>query len=145
MIYKDILNIKMILRAKEFGLELERLKLFLVGRGRELEEWKLTELLEMEDVSEVISHLEGTSYIPYLRDAIVGYDKERSVSVLEHALDVCFLHLLADLAIEHTNNLGVGIRFVVSREYETRNLKVIAKGLLEGLPLDTIKNALVIE
>jgi len=144
-IYRDILNIKTIVRGKQWGLETEKIHRLLVGRGRELEEWKLSELLEMENVPEVISHLEGTSYMPYLRDAIVEYEKEDSVSPLEQALDVCFLHLLSNLSVEHTTNLGVGIRFVVSKEYETRNLKVIAKGLLEGLPQDTIKKALVIE
>jgi vacuolar-type H+-ATPase subunit C/Vma6 len=143
--YKDILNIKTILRAKEWGLKRENIHKLLVGRGRELEDWKLTELVEMEDVPEVISHLEGTHYMPYLRDAIVEYEKEDSVSPLEHALDVCFLHLLSDLSVEHTTNLGVGIRFVVSKEYETQNLKVIVKGLLEKLSLDTIKKTVVTE
>ena len=143
--YRDILNIKTILRAKEWGLKTEKIHQLLVGRGRELEDWKLTELVEMEDVPEVISHLEGTHYMSYLRDAIVEYEKEDSVSPLEHALDVCFLHLLSDLSVEHTTNLGVGIRFVVSKEYETQNLKVLVKGLFEGLPLDTLKKTVVTE
>ena len=143
--YKDILNIKTILRAKEFGLKKEKITRLLVGRGRELEDWKLSELVEMEDVPEVISHLEGTIYMPYLRDAIVEYEKETSVFPLEHALDVCFLHLLSNLSVEHTSNLGVGIRFVVSKEYETQNLKAITKGVLEGLSLDTIKKTVVTE
>ncbi len=143
--YKDILNIKTILRAKEWGFQIEKINRLLVGRGRELEDWKLTELVEMEDVPEVISHLEGTSYMSYLRDAIVEYEKENSVSPLEQALDVCFLHLLSNLSVEHTTSLGVGIRFVVSKEYETQNLKAITKGVLEGLSLDTIKKTVVTE
>lgn len=144
-IYKDILNIKTILRAKEFGVKKEKITRLLVGRGRELEDWKLTELVEMEDVPEVISHLEGTRYMSYLRDAIVEYEKENSVSPLEQALDVCLLHLVSHLSVEHTTNLGVGIRFVVSKEYETQNLKAITKGLLEGLSLETIKKTVVTE
>ena len=108
-------------------------------------QFTIFKLVEMEDVPEVISHLEGTIYMSYLRDAIVEYEKENSVFPLEKALDVCFLHLLSNLSVEYTSNLGVGIRFVVSKEYETQNLKAITKGVLEGLSLDTIKKTVVTE
>lgn len=142
-IYKDILNIKAILRAKERKMDMEMA--MLVGAGREIAEWKIEELLEMEDISEVISHLEGTSYISSLRDAIVEYEEEKSVYPLEKALDECFIHLLANLSIEHSMDLGPGIRFVVSKEYEIQNLKAIAKGIGEGLPPEKIRPMWVIE
>lgn len=142
-IYKDILNIKAILRAREREMDIEMA--MLVGTGREIAEWKIEELLEMEDVSEVISHLEGTSYISSLRGAIVEYEEEKSVYPLEKALDECFIHLLANLSIEHSMDLGPGIRFVVSKEYEIQNLKAIAEGIGEGLPPEKIRPMWVIE
>ncbi len=145
LIYRDILNIKTLLRAKEYGLPQNLTRELLVGRGQELEEWKLEELLEMDNVPEVIGHLEGTAYMPFLAAAIVDYEKEKSASPLENALDKCFLHLLADLSMEQPLNLGAGIRFVVSKEYEIRNLKVIAKGLSENFSPETIRRLLVIE
>jgi vacuolar-type H+-ATPase subunit C/Vma6 len=41
--------------------------------------------------------------------------------------------------------MGPGIRFAVSKEYEVRNLKVVAKGIAEGVPSDQIKELMVVE
>lgn len=141
----DICNIKNVLRAKQFGYDASTcMKLFL-GEGREIAYWKFKEMAEVEQVSQVISSLEGTSYYDVLKDAIERYTQEKSVQALEDALDSLFLKLVKNISIQNYITIGPTIRFLVSKEFEIRNLKIIAKGIGENLSSDIIKSFLVKE
>ena len=141
----DIINIKNLLRAKQLGYDKEACKKLFLGEGREIASWKFDEMAEVDQVSQVISSLEGTSYYGVLKDAIEDYNKEGSVQVLEIALDGLFLKFVRDISTQNYITIGPTIRFLVSKEFEIRNLKVIAKGVDENLPLDSIKGFLVTE
>ena len=136
----DIMNLKAIFRAKYYGVPgVENL---LFGEGRELAGWTLEHMLKIDSISEIISLLEGTTYIELLRDAVPRFE-EQGVPALEMALDRQLLHVVADLARDDTMGLGTGIRFTVEKEYEARNLKVIAKGVAEGMPPEKIWDLVV--
>jgi len=141
----DILNVKNILRAKQLGYDEASCKKLFLGDGREIASWKFKEMTEVDQVSQVISSLEGTSYYDVLKDAIEQYDKEGSVQILENALDSLFLKLVKDISIQNYINIGPTIRFLVSKEFEIKNLKIIAKGIGENLSSDIIKNFLIKE
>ena len=141
----DIRNIKNALRAKQLGYDEQScMKLFL-GDGREIASWKYKEIAEVDSVSQVISSLEGTSYYNELKDAIEDYNKEQSVQVLENALDRIFLKQIKDISTQNYVTIGPTIRFLVSKEFEIKNLKIIAKGVDEHLPSEMIKGFLIKE
>lgn len=138
----DILNLKAILRAKYMGMDLSKENLF--GEGRELSYWQLEHFLKIDAVSEIISLLEGTSYIKPLRDALGEFERE-GVSALERALDRHFLSLVGGIAVENTMNLGPGIRFIIEKEFEAQNLRAIIKGVGEKMSAEEIWKILVVE
>ena len=140
----DIMNIKNILRAKQLGYDATTCKKLFLGDGREIATWKLNEMAELDHPPQVISALEGTSYFDVLKDAIEQYNKEKSVQVLENALDGHFLKLAGDISIQNYLNLGPTIRFLVSKEFEIKNLKVIAKGIGESFLSELIKPLLIV-
>jgi len=141
----DIINIKTLLRAKQLGYDLDSCKKLFLGEGQEFASWKFNELADVDDVSQVISGLEGTSYYGVLKDAIEDYTKEESVQVLENALDGLFLKLVKDISIQNYISIGPTIRFIVSKEFEIQNLKIVAKGIGENLSSDLIKTFLITE
>ena len=141
----DIINIKNILRAKQLSYNQELCKNLFIGEGQEIALWKYNELASLESVSQVISSLEGTSYYNTLKDAIEGYNKEKSVQLLEVALDQRFLKIVKDISTQNYINIGPTIRFLISKELEIMNLKIIAKGIAENLSKDFIKKFLVLE
>jgi len=122
----DIMNLKTILRGKHYGRK--GIEEYLLGGGWEIYEWKIEELLKIDSVTEIISMLEGTSYMPYLGQAINEYEK-KGVVALERALDRYMIKAAGDLATENYMGIGPGIRFLVEKEYEARNLKVVAKAI----------------
>lgn len=141
----DVLNIKNILRVKQLGYDANTCKMLFLGEGREIAPWKFNEISELEQPPQIISSLEGTSYFNVLKDAIEQYNTENSVQVLENVLDGYFLKLIRDISIQNYLSLGPTIRFLVSKEFEIKNLKVIAKGIGERLSSDLIKRFLITE
>jgi V/A-type H+-transporting ATPase subunit C len=139
----DILNIKNILRAKYFEYDFDTCKKLFLGEGREIAEWLFNNMIDVKQVSQVISVVEGTSYFKWLRDAIEDYNKENSVQPLENALDACLIELMKNISVEYYLTMGPLLRFIVSKEYEIRNLKIIAKGIAENVKPETIKKLLV--
>ena len=141
----DIINIKNILRAKHLRFDAESSKKLFLGEGQEIAAWKFMEMAEMDHVSQVISALEGTSYFDVLKNAIEQYNTEQSVQVLEIALDNHFLKTIRDISMQNYLNLGPTIRFLISKEFEIKNLKIIIKGISENIPTGVVKNLLVKE
>jgi V/A-type H+-transporting ATPase subunit C len=141
----DIFTIKNILRAKQLEYNTEScIKLYL-GEGLQIASWKFKEMTESDSVPHVISSLEGLSYYDALKNAIEDYNKEKSVQVLENALDSHLLKLIEDISTQNYVTIGPTIRFIVSKEFEIENLKIIAKGVSEGLSSDIIKSLLTRE
>ena len=141
----DIQNIKNVLRAKQLGYDSETCKKLFLGEGKEIAPWKFNELTSLDQPSQVIAALEGTSYFNVLKDSIELYNKDQSVQVLENVLDCYFIKLIKDISIKNYLNLGPTLRFIVSKEYEIQNLKVITKGIGESLSSDFIKRLLITE
>jgi V/A-type H+-transporting ATPase subunit C len=141
----DVQNIKNLLRAKQIGYDEATCSKLFLGAGQEIATWKFKELTEAENVSQVILRLEGASYYTPLKDSIEMYNKENSVQILENALDGYFLKIVKELSIQNYTNIGPTIRFIVSKEFEIKNLKIIAKGLAENLSLDFTKSLLTME
>ena len=141
----DTLTIKSILRAKQIGYNDELCKKLFLGEGQEIASWKFKEIAELDSVPHVISSLEGTSYYDSLKNVIEDYNRDKSVQVLENALDSNLLKLVENISTKNYVTIGPTIRFIVSKEFEIENLKIIAKGVSEGLSSEIIKNFLVKE
>jgi V/A-type H+-transporting ATPase subunit C len=141
----DVLNIKNALRSKQLGYDKESCQQLFLGEGQEIASWKFKEIAEVDQVSQVISSIEGTSYYNILKDNIEEYNKEGSVQVLENALDGLFLKLVRDISLQYFVSIGPTIRFLVSKEFEVQNLKVVAKGVGENLSSDIINKFVVTE
>ncbi len=139
-IWIDILNIKTILRGKYF--KFEGIEKNIIEGGWEISKWKIEELLKVDYIPEIISLLEGTSYYPSLRDAITDFEKE-GVIALEKALDKYLLQAVGTIANEYPLSLGPGIRFMIEKEMEARNLKAVAKAVAEEMPEEAWKVVVV--
>ena len=141
----DIINIKNVLRAKQQGYDEESIKNLLIGEGQELASWKLKDISEANSVPQVITALEGTSYHDSLKNAIEDYTNEGSVQFFENALDSHYLKLVRDLSTQNYVSIGPTLRFIISKEFEIKNLKIIVKGIGEGLTSEFIRPLLVLE
>ncbi len=126
----DIMNIKSILRGKYYGFK--DIEKNIISYGWELAEWQIERLIKIDSISEIISLMEGTSYYAPLKEAIVDFEK-KGVIAFEKALDKHLLNISNLIATENPLAIGPGIRFLIEKEYEVRNLKAIVKGIEEKM------------
>jgi len=139
----DIKNLKNILRAKNLSYdEINCNKLFL-GDGQEISHWKFKESAQTDDVYQIISGLEGTSYYNIFKDSIDIFNKEKSTQIFEKLLDEYYLNILKEISIKNYVHIGPIIRFLISKEYEIMNLKIISKGIEEKINSNIITNLLI--
>ena len=139
----DLLNLKIILRARSDGLEFKDIKEYIFADGDQLYEWKLNELMSTEKIVDFVDGLEGTDYADILKEALPKYDKTGSVSVLESALDKYSMGLGVKLAKKRPSTVGPMIGFLSQKEIETKNLKLIYQAKLEGFPPEEIRKMLI--
>lgn len=140
----DASNIKTILRAKVDGLKFEDIEPYMISEGYQIREWKLKDLMEAEDVSGVISGLDGTDYGPLLSEAMSDYSETGSISAFETALDGSVNESAKKIALKNQFGIGPMLGFLNRKEIEIKNLKIIARGKREqGFPTSMIKEMLV--
>jgi V/A-type H+-transporting ATPase subunit C len=135
----DIKNLKNILRAKNLSYNEKTCEKLFLGEGKEISNWKFQELLHSEDINQVISSLEGTSYFNDLKENIEIYNNEKSTQIFEKVLDERLLKNLKEISIQNYVHIGPIIRYITSKEYEIMNLKIISKGIEENINPDIIK------
>jgi V/A-type H+-transporting ATPase subunit C len=139
------MNIKYLLRAKHIGYDIDMCKTMFLGEGTELALWRFKQMAEADDIVNAIAALEGASYFSALDEKKETYIKEGSVQIFENTLDRLFLKHIKDISLQDYSTLGPTLRFLVSKEYEIQNLKVIVKGLDEHVSTDAINRFIVTE
>ena len=128
----DVDNLKLILRAKEDGLTYDDISHYILADGYQLREWKLKDLMDSPDVTNVVSGLEGTKYASALTDAMPVYNETGSVAVFEKALDKYSSDYSKSLAVKKPLGIGPIIGYLSRKENEIKNLKIIARAKREA-------------
>ena len=141
----DVLMIKGVLRAKNLGYDYSRCLQLNLGAGNEIQPWRFQEMIKTSTLTEVIEALDGTSYYNTLESYMEDYKKDGSLQVLESALDRHLLRGISDVSLRYYQTMGPLLRFLVSKEFEVHNLKVIVKTIGDDLPYDKSKVLLVTE
>lgn len=140
----DIDNLKLIIRAKEDGLDYDTIAPYMLEDGYQLREWKLKDLMESPDVTNVISGLDGTKYSEALTDAIPLYNETGSIYVFEKALDVYLVNYAKSLSSKKPLGVGPIIGYLSQKENEIKNLKIISRAKREeGFPNSKIMEMLI--
>ncbi len=134
--YIDILNLKHLWRAKQEGISTDVLRHLPLGSGRELADWKISQMAEAEDTSELLREMEGTSYFAFIKSKEKGIDIELDRAILRYAFQISSMYSLY---------AGPSIKYLISKEMEIRNIKTILRAIKENIPYKEIEPLLVVE
>jgi V/A-type H+-transporting ATPase subunit C len=143
--YIDITNIKHIIRAKQQGLDTSTAEEFLVSGGRNLADWKLSQMVEVKGISELVTELEGTPYIEPMREAMQKYQETKSLFAFESTFDHMLLTAARELESSALIVAGPTIKFIIAKEFEVRNLKAVLRGVYEHMAPEVILPLLIME
>lgn len=133
----DIKNIKSIIIAKKVGLSHEETMDLLIPFG-DLSD-KLDTLVDAENITEVLSALEGTEYAPLLEDVISAYEETGMLLPLEASLDKYLLeNLLRTVTTPEDDNTSY-LKTYVGNMVDATNLKIILRAKVDGLRYEDIE------
>jgi len=130
-IYTDCLNLKTMLRGKQWGATEEEINRFLIGA----------------EVTRVYGETEGVrEFLERMRETRYGYlivEVDEDVMRMEHMIDEAMLRAVKELSSEEAFGFGQILRFLTLKDTEIRNLKLIAKLKAEGVGIDRIKGMVI--
>ncbi len=138
--YSDILNLKIVFRGLREGIERDTLKRSLLPPGRELEEWKIENMVESTSMDEAFIELEGTSY-----DDLRGAKSSSSDFDIEKNLDKKLLRLVCEIYSQNILTIGPLLKYLVAKEMELRNLKILVRGTKEGMGPKKMEELMIME
>ncbi len=143
--YIDIVNLKLLYRTTHLNYPSDRIYELLMSDGLRLSDWKLEQLSRAENVQELTAQLDGTPCHRPLKNAFLRYMKEKSAAVFELVLDQYLLRQSIRYSTKHFTTVGPMVRFMISKEFEMRNLRTVLHGLSERWTREQLRPLLVTE
>ncbi len=138
----DIVNLITIIRARNLELKPEETLSLLVPPGRHLSRATLSKMAHAASNAALLSFLKGTPHYKVTEPFLKG---EKPLMFLKTRLQKELLS--RSLRVMHRDMLSVNVilAFMLSKEIEAKNLKVLIKGKQLNMPSETIKEELVHE
>ncbi len=139
----DVHNLQTVLRLRTEGLQPQQELTFLVPGGREFGMKSLRRFIELPTIADMLGSIKSTSYA----DVVGGKAEETSgwsgLRLIAIALDR--KHAMESQRFEHLYPLSVlpVLDYMLRKETEVRNLRVLARGKQSGLSADEMQSVLV--
>lgn len=137
----DLLNLQMVLRSVARESSHEVMEYTLSG-GYMLSAEIISELLSLK-LPDIPGRLEGTFYYQVGQEVLVNYEKTHSLTAIEEVIDKHKFQLLRDILMPRVMSSLLIPWYLLLKEIELRNLRLVGKCLLDNMPLDGVKNLLV--
>ncbi|MDR1690459.1 MAG: ATP synthase A1 subunit C [Candidatus Methanoplasma sp.] len=136
----DIKNFETILKLKAEGIHGEQVMKYLIAGGRRIDDRLLTLLANAESIESVMSEVSQFEFYEEIKDALESNNLRDAVAGLkkykiQKAKKFSHLYPLSVVPV---------IDYMIHKENEVRNIRIIARGTESGLGRETIKELLVI-
>jgi V/A-type H+-transporting ATPase subunit C len=138
----DLMNLKVLLRAKRDRLGWNAIESFLLPQGSLYHHAK-TSFGEEEVVRGLINSLEGTPFYSSLMEVFPEYEKTSSLVPLEKVVDEFLLKMGWDISVKNPFGAGPLMGFLSLKDAEMRNVRAIAIAKEAQLDHDTIRSLMV--
>lgn len=138
----DLENLQMVFRSvlgeKEFMVTE-----FVIDGGYVLSVNTVREFLPLK-MSEITGRLEDTEYYQLAQEISKGFEKEGNITIINKLIDKLKFQLLKDLLSPRVLSASNMLWYLILKEWEIRNIRLIIKTLEDGIPPSEIKDYLVI-
>jgi V/A-type H+-transporting ATPase subunit C len=140
----DIMNLVMVFRLQKADMESVDVESFFLHGGIAINADLYKELAGMSDVDEVLDRLRATPYGKTLDDAAMKYLEENSIAVFERALEDYLMRRALMLGTGDPLGVGVAIAYLWAKANEITNLRIIVKGKSVGMPVERVREELIL-
>jgi V/A-type H+-transporting ATPase subunit C len=163
--YKSMLNVARRIRdgsalTKAFGLVIDLTNLqiasraiiqgighdaadFVIAGGYRITDKAIKELLPLK-ITDIPARLEDTQYREVANEISADYDKNKNITAVDAIIDKHKFRMLKEILSPRVLSPLVMAWYLILKEVEIRNLRLVLKGIVDGVPVQEIKNYLVL-
>lgn len=136
----DMKNFETILKLKAEGIHGEQVMKYIINGGRRIDMRTLTLFANAENMESIMSEVSQLEFYEAIKDSLEANDLRGAVSgmkryEMQKAKKFSHLYPLSVVPI---------IDYMINKEKEVKNIRIIARGTESGLDRETIKGLLVI-
>ncbi len=138
----DLANLQIILRAVIEGIGVGAADLMIPG-GYRITDKTLKELLTLK-MADITARIEDTQYQDIANEVATSYDKTKAVTAIDEIIDKHKFRMLKEMLSPRVLSPLVMAWYLVLKEVEIRNLRLVLKAIADGVPVQEVKNYLVL-
>lgn len=139
----DVLNLRVLLRLKREKIRPEEIEKYLFFSGAALSRETLRRLLKIEALDQLVDEIKKRGFCKKMDDAKKEKKEEKSLIDIETHLQHYLLEKANLLLHQHLLSINVILGYMLSKEIEVRNLKILVKGKHLGLPEEFLGRELI--
>lgn len=138
----DLINLQIVFRSVIEGIGLAAAEFVLDG-GYVLSREAIKELLSLK-LSEITASLEHTEYREAAEELSRAYERDSTVTVVDRVIEKHKFRLAKELWSPRVLSPLIMVWYLMVKEFEMRDLRLVFKALIDGMPPAEIKDYLVI-
>jgi V/A-type H+-transporting ATPase subunit C len=138
----DLANLQIALRAiiKSIGPDAAE---FVIAGGYRITDKAIQELLSLK-MADVPARLQDDQYQGIANEVSANYDKTKNIAAIDEIIDKHKFRMLKDILSPRVLSPLVIVWYLILKEVEIRNLRLVLKTILDGVAVQEIKNYLVL-
>jgi V/A-type H+-transporting ATPase subunit C len=138
----DLTNLQIALRAIIEGIGLDASELVIAG-GYRITDKTIKELLTFK-IADISVRLEDTQYQDIANEVSTSYDKTKNITAVDEIIDKHKFRMLKEMLSPRVLSPLVMAWYLILKEVEIRNLRLILKAIGDGIPVEEIKDFLAL-
>lgn len=138
----DLTNLRTISRAIIQGMGAGAAE-FIVVKGYRIK-GKAIKQLVTATVADMAAKLEDTGYTDIAKEMATAYDKSKNIAAVDQIIDKHKFVMLKELLSPRLLFPTTMVWHLVLKETEMRNLRLVLKAIVDGVPVQEIRNYLVL-
>jgi len=116
---------------------------YIIAGGYLITDKTIRELLSFK-LADMPRKLEDTRYLDVAKEILSSYDKVKKITVVEEIIDKHKFMLLKEILSPRVLSPLVMAWYLVLKEVEIRNLRLILKAMVDNIPVEEIRSYLVL-
>jgi vacuolar-type H+-ATPase subunit C/Vma6 len=138
----DLTNLQIVLRAIIEGIGPDAADLIIAG-GYRIADKTLRELLALK-IADIPARLEDAQYLDIANEVSINYDKTKNITAVDEIIDKHKFRMLREILSPRVLSPLVMAWYLILKEVEIRNLRLVFKAIVDGVPVQEVKDYLVL-
>jgi V/A-type H+-transporting ATPase subunit C len=138
----DLANLQIASRAIIQGIGHDASE-FIIAGGYRITDKTIKELLPLK-MTDIPARLEDTQYQEIANEVSTNYDKNKNITAVDEIIDKHKFRMLKELLSPRVLSPLVMAWYLILKEVEIRNLRLVLKTIVDSVPVQEIKNYLVL-